>query len=226
MNVERLKELTKLLSTIPETNFDLDAWSGGENLIGVEQQNLIECGTVCCAVGWACSHPPFIEQGLHWGKYDYPTYEEYSSWNAVVAFFDIPREIAEYLFLDEFKNKISIHKKKIEYFEKDFGYIDAKERKFERQNLMENESKLDLNIYIWGHSLDVSDKDYIIDIFSLNDEIDRNVKVIVYYFDKNAKFSLLNNLLAILGKDKVEVWMKKRWLKFEPNPNIVEIDAI
>lgn len=132
----------------------------------------------------------------------------------------------EYLFLDEFKNKISIHKKKIEYFEKDFGYMDAKERKFERQNLMENESKLDLNIYIWGHSLDVSDKDYIIDIFSLNDEIDRNVKVIVYYFDKNAKFSLLNNLLAILGKDKVEVWMKKRWLKFEPNPNIVEINAI
>lgn len=132
----------------------------------------------------------------------------------------------EYLFLDEFKNKISIHKKKIEYFEKDFGHIDVKERKFERQNLMENESKLDLNIYIWGHSLDVSDKDYIIDIFSLNDEIDRNVKVIVYYFDKNAKFLLLNNLLAILEKDKVELWMKKGWLKFEPNPNVVDINNI
>ncbi|MFW1938964.1 AbiH family protein [Acinetobacter junii] len=132
----------------------------------------------------------------------------------------------DYLFLDEFKNKISIHKKKIEYFEKDFGHMDAQKRKFERQNLMENDSKLDLNIYIWGHSLDVSDKDYIIDIFSLNDEIDRNVKVIVYYFDKNAKFSLLNNLLAILGKDKVEIWMKNRWLKFEPNPNVVEINTI
>ncbi|WP_417210597.1 AbiH family protein [Acinetobacter venetianus] len=132
----------------------------------------------------------------------------------------------EYLFLDEFKNKISIHKKKIEYFEKDFGYIDVKERKFERQNLMENESKLDLNIYIWGHSLDVSDKDYIIDIFSLNDEIDRNVKVIVYYFDKNAKFLLLNNLLAILEKDKVELWMKKGWLIFKSNPNVVAINNI
>ncbi len=34
--------------------------------------------------------------------------------------------------------------------------------------------------------------------------LDRNVRVTVYYFDKNAKFALPNNLLAILGKDKVE----------------------
>ena len=68
--------------------------------------------------------------------------------------------------------------------------------------------------------LDVSDKDYIIDIFSLNDDIDRNVRVTVYYFDKTAKFSLLNNLLAILGKDKVEQWMRNKWLCFKPNPEI------
>lgn len=108
MNVERLRELTNLLTTIPETNFDLDAWSGGENLIGVEQQNLIECGTVCCAVGWACSHPPFIEQGLHWDKCDCPAYGESSSWSAVAAFFDIPREIAEYLFLMDSYNIANI----------------------------------------------------------------------------------------------------------------------
>ena len=35
-----------------------------------------------------------------------------------------------------------------------------------------------------------------------------------------AKFSLLNNLLAILGKDKVEYWMRNKWLKFESNPEI------
>ncbi len=50
--------------------------------------------------------------------------------------------------------------------------------------------------------------------------MDRNVRVTVYYFDSNAKFSLLNNLLAILGKDKVELWMKKGWLKLEENPKI------
>ncbi|MCH7314087.1 AbiH family protein [Acinetobacter sp. ANC 3882] len=132
----------------------------------------------------------------------------------------------DYLFLDEFKNKISLHKNKIEYFEKDFGYSSSVKRKFERQQLMEIDSKLDLNIYIWGHSLDISDKDYIVDLFGLNDDLDRNVRIIVYYFDKNAKFSLLNNLLAILGKDKVELWMKNGWLKFEPNPNVVEINNI
>src|SRR5699024_5042529 len=83
-----------------------------------------------------------------------------------------------------------------------------------------NSQCLDLNFYIWGHSLDYSDKDYILDLFSLNDDMDRNVSVIVYYFDQNAKFVLLNNLLAILEKDKVEEWMKNKWLQFKPNPEI------
>lgn len=56
--------------------------------------------------------------------------------------------------------------------------------------------------------------------------MDRNVTVTIYYFDKNAKFMLLNNLIAILEKDKVEQWMKNKWLKFEPNPNIVELNNI
>ncbi|MEG2922120.1 MAG: hypothetical protein RR856_13905, partial [Acinetobacter sp.] len=76
------------------------------------------------------------------------------------------------------------------------------------------------------HSLDLSDQDYIQDIFSLNDDIDRNVRVIIYYFDKNAKFALLNNLLAILEKDKVEQWMKNKWLQFKPNPEIKFTEAI
>lgn len=83
-----------------------------------------------------------------------------------------------------------------------------------------------MRFFIWGHSLDVSDRDYIVDLFSLNDGMDRNVTVTIYYFDKNAKFMLLNNLIAILEKDKVEQWMKNKWLKFEPNPNIVELPKI
>ncbi|NNG81183.1 AbiH family protein [Acinetobacter sp. ANC 5378] len=126
----------------------------------------------------------------------------------------------DYLFLDHFKEKVQIHKKKIEYFEKDFGDSDPTAKKFTRQNLMEVDSKINLNISIWGYSLDISDKDYIIDLFSLNDEMDRNVRVTVYYYDPNAKFSLLNNLLAILNKDKVEKWMKNKWLQFKPNPEI------
>ena len=132
----------------------------------------------------------------------------------------------DYLFLDSYKSDVARHKRKIEYFEKDFGSHDPLAKKFERQNLMELESKLNLNISIWGHSLDLSDQDYIQDIFSLNDDIDRNVRVIIYYFDKNAKFALLNNLLAILNKDKVERWMKNEWLKFKKNPEIKFTEAI
>lgn len=126
----------------------------------------------------------------------------------------------DYLFLDRYKEKVKTHKRRIDYFEKDFGNTDPTAKKLERQNIMEVESKLNISINIWGHSLDYSDKDYIIDLFSLNDEIDRNVRIKIYYFDMLAKFSLLNNLLAILGKDKVEYWMRNKWLKFESNPEI------
>ena len=121
-----------------------------------------------------------------------------------------------YLFLDEFKRKILLHKKSVEDFERDYHEVD----KASQRKLFGIGEKLNLRIAIWGHSLDVSDKDYILDLFSLNDDIDRNVRVTVYYFDKTAKFSLLNNLLAILGKDKVEQWMKNKWLCFKPNPEI------
>ena len=70
-----------------------------------------------------------------------------------------------------------------------------------------------------------ADKDYILDLFSLNDVIDRNVRVTVYYFDNPAKFALLNNLLAILGKAKVEQWMKNKWLQFKENPKVKFIES-
>lgn len=82
------------------------------------------------------------------------------------------------------------------------------------------------NFYIWGHSLDSSDQEYIHELFSFNLEKDQNVRVIVLYFNKQAKFDSLANLLDILEKEKVEKWMKKGWLKFEKNPNIAEINGI
>lgn len=64
-----------------------------------------------------------------------------------------------------------------------------------------------INIFIWGHSLDISDEVYINEIFSLNNE--DHINVIIYYYDNYSKFNLLTNLLHILGKEKVERWMKK-----------------
>ena len=126
----------------------------------------------------------------------------------------------DYLFLDNYKHKIKQHNLKVAYFEKDSDGDDPTIKRFTRQQLIEKESKLNLNISIWGHSLDVSDQDYIKDLFSLNDDMDRNVRVTVYHFNKMAKFDLLNNLLAILGKDKVEHWMKNKCLVFKLNPEI------
>ena len=133
----------------------------------------------------------------------------------------------DYLFLDRYKNTILNTKKQIINLENQLkGEIRSAYRDNIRNSIdkIAQKNKLNLNFYIWGHSLDISDRDYIFDLFSLNDEMDRNVKVTVYYFDKNAKFSLLSNLLAILGKDKVELWMKKGWLRFESNPNVVEMN--
>jgi len=129
----------------------------------------------------------------------------------------------DYLFLDQYKEKIRRDKIEIETLNRQ-TMMPMGERYVrslhEELGEKEQSQKLDLNFLIWGHSLDVSDQDYIKDLFSLNDEIDRNVRVTVYYFNKTAKFDLLNNLLAILGKDKVEHWMKNKWLCFEPNPEI------
>jgi hypothetical protein len=83
-----------------------------------------------------------------------------------------------------------------------------------------------IQINIWGHSLDVSDEDYIQEIFSFNGNEDQYVRVTVFYFDTSAKFSLLANLLHILGKEKVEHWMKQGWLKFEPNSDIAQLNQI
>ncbi|USE83545.1 AbiH family protein [Acinetobacter tibetensis] len=134
----------------------------------------------------------------------------------------------DYLFLDGYKNNISKNEEDILVLKNELkgenraAYRDSLNNKIRSK---QNECKLNLDITIWGHSLDVSDKDYIIDLFSLNDDMDRNVRVTVYYFNKPAKFALLNNLLAIIGKDIVEKWMKNKWLQFKENPEIKFIEA-
>lgn len=129
----------------------------------------------------------------------------------------------DYFFLDSYKEKINFFKSEINTLEQQAmapmgeSYLRVLHNQLKEKKQSQS---LNLNFSIWGHSLDISDQDYIKDLFSLNDDIYRNVRVTIYYFDRNAKFSLLNNLLGILKKDKVELWMKNGWLKFEPNPKI------
>lgn len=81
-------------------------------------------------------------------------------------------------------------------------------------------------INIWGHSLDQSDESYIKEIFSFNVKKDENIRVIIYYFDESSKLSIISNLLAILGKEKIEKWVREDWLTFKPNPDIAKINNI
>lgn len=95
-----------------------------------------------------------------------------------------------------------------------------------RSYTQQDETDNTVNLTFWGHSLDVSDRNYIEEVFSLNDEKDLRVRVLIYFYNAQAKFSMLANLIHILGNKKVENWMKKGWLKFEPVPNIADINEI
>lgn len=97
-----------------------------------------------------------------------------------------------------------------------------KPRSYTQQEEIDNT----VNLTFWGHSLDISDRNYIEEVFSLNDEKDLRARVLIYFYNLQAKFSLLANLIHILGNQKVEIWMKKGWLKFEAVPNIAEINKI
>ena len=67
----------------------------------------------------------------------------------------------DYLFLDEFKKLIEDGKKQ---FDTDLKLMSANalsdiRTRFIKRGLGSNATTLDLNFIIWGHSLDVSDKD-------------------------------------------------------------------
>lgn len=70
--------------------------------------------------------------------------------------------------------------------------------------------QIDNHIYIFGHSLDISDKDIlkslILESGFKNDKdgtYDRNTKVIIYYHDKAAYAQQITNLVKIIGQDEL-----------------------
>lgn len=82
-----------------------------------------------------------------------------------------------------------------------------------------------VEIIFWGHSLNKSDSEYVIEIFDLiPDQRSDLLTVKVFFYDEKAKFSMLSNLIGIVGKEKIERWMKKGWLKFEKAPDLYELN--
>lgn len=66
--------------------------------------------------------------------------------------------------------------------------------------------------YFWGHSLDVSDKDYIKDVFYVVNQTESIIKV--FYHSISAKADQLKNLLGIIDRNIIEDLMKKDRLIF------------
>jgi hypothetical protein len=101
--IERLRTLYAVLHGIPGDRLDLNTWR--ESLDGsscVSDDQLLKpksCGTMACAVGWACAYPEFQEQGLsYFAAEGCPAYGGVQSWEAVCYFFDLAENETEYLF--------------------------------------------------------------------------------------------------------------------------------
>lgn len=88
-NLDRIREFDRLLNSLDPDKFDMSYW---------------HCGTSACALGHACMHPPFMEQGLHLNfkvHYPYPVFEEFFGHKAGAEFFGLYEEDARYLFNPE-----------------------------------------------------------------------------------------------------------------------------
>lgn len=118
-NFERLTELLNVLKSIPEENFSLDHWIQTRYSANDSTEELVKCGTVACAVGWACLHKPFQDLGLRLSKDDdrwseievdednygikssFPVYQEKVGWGAISRFFSLDTKEATYIFAKE-----------------------------------------------------------------------------------------------------------------------------
>lgn len=107
VHIERLHELYAMVAGIPAERINLSAWRrnpvrGALRVSDGEMLN--DCGTLGCAVGWACAYPPFKRQGLGWANSN-PTFKDamgnvWENWNAVEEFFGVQHDMARYLFSD------------------------------------------------------------------------------------------------------------------------------
>lgn len=109
MRIDRMEKLASYLRTVPEEKFFFNSWFGH---IDSPNDNPSECGTVACALGWACMIPEFNRDGL---KARIP--DNFRPWDivpsfgrsktpemAAAKFFQIPLWMAQSLFVYQYTN--------------------------------------------------------------------------------------------------------------------------
>lgn len=73
----------------------------------------------------------------------------------------------------------------------------------------------DFMFFIYGHSLDRSDSDYVNEIFEfIKNSKSKIKKIIVIYHNEESRFQLLHNILDIRGKNEITELMKTKVLVF------------
>ena len=127
-------------------------------------------------------------------------------------------ELEIVLGVDEIENSLKDDKlfQFTKYFQKlhkntDYLFLDNVIKQFEKPMTKDEHNYV---FYFWGHSLDISDKDYINDVFKII-KLRENNKIIVFYHSISAKAELLKNLLAVIqDKNIIEDLMKTKRLQF------------
>ena len=88
MNIQHLNELIRVLENVNPIDFNLAEWVVDQKDLQIaidsewdisdrkyqQLQDPNNCGTVCCAMGWACQDQYFIENGLTLGTAQMPTH--------------------------------------------------------------------------------------------------------------------------------------------------------
>jgi hypothetical protein len=109
-NIERLRQTARVLHQVKreEKPFSLDTWVNSLEefdffIASGDLQH--ECGTVCCAIGWAAQDPWHNAEGLYLldapSAFRVPVFNRSRSWEALRNYFGIPIEDTKFLFCHE-----------------------------------------------------------------------------------------------------------------------------
>lgn len=102
-----------------------------------------------------------------------------------------------------FENDITTDNLQYMYYHKFFQRVVKRTDNKYDACFKQGNAKENINVYIFGHSLDIADKDVLLPIFELE-----NTKIIIYYYvdSKGQNYDLerkVVNLTCLLGKDRL-----------------------
>lgn len=127
--------------------------------------------------------------------------EDESLQNLVLGVSEIPNEIKSNKMYDFAKYYQKIDKNS------NYRFIKIPENTTNRLN--------ETVFYVIGHSLDESDKDYIVDLFTfLKYDLKKKSKICIFYFNESDKQNKVKNLFGIIDKETVVDLNKEKRLYF------------